>query len=203
MVLDEELLDRFGPFVLGFDEVGRGCIAGPLTVGVVAVNKDVLADVSLAQDSKKVTPARRRVLSEQFVSRVPFGVGSVPAQVIDQVGMSQALRIASAHAWSALRQDYDLSSVGCVLVDGPYDWVDSTLQAPRVCQVRGDSHSSAIAAASIIAKVHRDAVMEAAAVSHPRYGWERNKGYGTKEHYEAIAAHGTCEQHRHSFRLYR
>lgn len=183
--------------VIGIDEVGRGPIAGPVTVAAVAFLKTPEPDaIAGANDSKKLTSKKRDelrhmidTLEEQGVLKT--AVHSIPASVIDTHGIVFALNRALTHALDALHISPEACSVK----------LDGSLGAPEtyVTQetiIRGDQKELSIMLASIVAKTTRDRMMEAYAFEYPQYAFERHKGYGTKAHYEAIATHGPCDLHR-------
>lgn len=181
-------------WIIGADEVGRGCLAGPVMVGAVLVPRD-LAPLAGITDSKKLSPKRRFELAHELDMhhQVQWSVSSVPADVIDKQGIMEALRQCFTNAVQALliKQPDAL-----VLIDGlPL----KGLPFEADFLVKGDLNNWVIGAASIVAKVTRDKQMEVAARSHPAYGWEINKGYGTANHVAAIKEHGLCELHRASF----
>jgi ribonuclease HII len=175
--------------VAGVDEVGRGALAGPVSAGAVVL--PLRPRLEGLDDSKRLTPSRREELAATIRERaVAVSVAHVPAHEIDAVGLGPALRRAFTLALEGLALQADH-----ILLDG----LALHLSAHETAVVKGDSKVAAIAAASIVAKVERDAMMRGFAASHPHYGFEINKGYGTSEHLEAIARFGHCELHRRSF----
>lgn len=181
-----------GAVVAGIDEVGRGAWAGPLTVGAVVLDPDAVP-VGL-RDSKRLTPARRDVLAEALAAGAAVGIGEVEVAELDRVGLGAALRLAAARAVAALPRRPDV-----VLVDGTVDLLAGAGFTTR-CIVGGDDRSASIAAASIAAKVQRDAQMVAADEDFPGYAFARHKGYPSPAHRAALAEHGPCALHRHSWR---
>jgi ribonuclease HII len=181
-----------GAIVAGVDEVGRGAWAGPVTVGAVVLDPDAVP-VGL-RDSKRLTPARRNVLAQALSVGAAIGIGEVDVAELDRVGLGVALRLAAARAVAALPRRPDV-----VLVDGTVDLLAGTGFATH-CLVGGDDRSASIAAASIAAKVHRDARMVAADDDFPGYAFARHKGYPSPAHRAALAEHGPCALHRHSWR---
>lgn len=175
--------------VLGVDEVGRGAVAGPLTVAAVALPQD--KPVWGINDSKQLTPARREVLAQEIERVSPaVGIAHIPPARIDEVGMAVALKEAMAQAIEASGIEPQ-----SVLIDGNPVHVH-----PReVCVVKGDARIACIAAASIVAKVTRDAIMVAYAREYPEYHLDECKGYASAEHIAAIRAHGLTSIHRRSF----
>lgn len=177
-----------GP-VAGIDEAGRGPWAGPVVAAAV-IASEALEGLGI-DDCKRLSPARRMVLAQEIRARAPWGLGLATVQEIDRLNILRANDLAMARAVAAL----PLSPAYC-LVDGKHL---PPLPCPARWVVGGDGLCLSIAAASILAKVHRDALMDALAVQHPAYGWARNKGYGTSAHQAALAAYGPTEHHRRSF----
>lgn len=175
--------------VLGVDEVGRGAVAGPLTVAAVALPADPV--IWGLNDSKQLTPARREALAATIADvALAIGIAHVEPAAIDAVGMASALRQAMARAIADSGVEPD-----AVLIDGNPVHVH-----PReVCVVKGDARVACIAAASIVAKVTRDALMTALAEEYPGYHLDVSKGYGTPEHIAAIKERGLSPVHRFSF----
>lgn len=175
--------------VIGVDEVGRGAVAGPLTVGAVALPDDPI--VWGVNDSKQLTPAQREVLAARIADvALAVGIAHVEAESIDAVGMSCALRMAMAGAISDAGVEPD-----SVLIDGNPVHVhprEKTL-------VKGDARVACIAAASIVAKVTRDALMVAYEEEYPGYHLAESKGYASPEHIAAIREKGLSPIHRASF----
>lgn len=179
-----------GPgLVLGLDEVGRGSIAGPLTVCAVALPYEPI--VGGINDSKQLTPARREVLAAR-IAEVALAIGTchIAPATIDSVGMAQALRMAMSGAIENAGVEPD-----CVLIDGNPIHV----HPKEKTIVKGDARVAAIAAASIVAKVTRDRMMVAYADEYPEYHLAECKGYASAEHIAAIKAHGLTPIHRFSF----
>lgn len=186
-------------YLIGADEVGRGCLAGDLYVCAVAVPIGTYP-VEGVTDSKALTPRRRTALWQRLTSTpgVHHEVIKATPQEIDATGMAAALRRCfQAAIQSHLDQLRGTDRVSQVLVDGNPFRLD--LHAPVKFVVRGDSKEWTIGAASIIAKVERDAWMVRMAELHPSYGWERNKGYGSPEHIAGIEAKGLTSLHRATF----
>jgi ribonuclease HII len=187
----ERVLLAEGARVAGLDEVGRGAWAGPLTVGAVVLDPDDLP-VGL-RDSKRLSPARRRAFAEVLSDRAEVAIGEVEVSELDRVGLAAALRLAAVRAVAALPRRPDV-----VLVDGTVDLLAGTGMTTR-CLVGGDDRSASIAAASIVAKVHRDAGMVGADGPFPGYGFGAHKGYPSPAHRAALAELGPCALHRHSW----
>lgn len=207
---ERPLIER-GEVVVGIDEVGRGALAGPLTVGAVVLTQIDHVPSGLT-DSKALTPSRREALIgplEQWCA--DWSLGSVSASEIDLWGLRLALAVAANRALAGLRVVPTFA-----LIDGPLNllmgpssttFVGSTappLDFAGINQHRiiaGDKLSAVIAAASVMAKVHRDREMTALALDYPLFGWESNKGYGAPKHLQALADHGPCGHHRQTWRL--
>ena len=175
--------------VIGVDEVGRGAIAGPLTVGAVVLPNE--PRVWGINDSKQLTPARRESLAAQIADvAVAIGIAHIEPASIDAVGMASALRMAMSQAIEDTGVDPD-----CVLIDGNPMHVHSKEKT----MVKGDAKIAAIAAASIVAKVTRDSLMIAYDSEYPGYHLAECKGYGSAAHIEAIRKNGLTPIHRVSF----
>lgn len=191
MAYDFSEEDGLGALVAGIDEVGRGPWAGPVVAAAVVLDRQALPD-GLA-DSKALTAKRRESLSEAVRLTARIGIGEASPGEIDQIGLHKATLLAMARALAAL----PVSPCG-VVVDGLH------LPAlPRGVKGRAlpkaDALCPSVSAASIVAKVHRDALMDRLHDRHDGYGWRTNKGYGTKEHQEGLARLGVTEHHRRRF----
>jgi ribonuclease HII len=175
--------------VIGIDEVGRGSVAGPLTVAAVVLPLEPL--ILGLNDSKKLAPARREELAREIEAvALAIGISHVEPDVIDRIGMAASLRAAMSRAIEACRLEPDL-----VLIDGN----PMRVHPKERCIVKGDSTVACIAAASIVAKVCRDALMVAADASFPSYGFASNKGYASPGHIAAIRQRGLTPLHRATF----
>jgi ribonuclease HII len=177
----------------GLDEVGRGCLAGPVVAAAVILPPDYTHP--LLNDSKQLSKGQREMLQKEIVAdAIAWAVAEVDNEQIDQINILKASFLAMHRATDQLRVRPEH-----LLVDGnrfvPYP------QVPHTCVVKGDSLYLSIAAASVVAKTYRDNLMEELAAHYPHYGWERNAGYPTVQHRRAILEHGTCPYHRLSFRL--
>ncbi len=176
--------------ICGVDEAGRGPLAGPVYAAAVILPKGLV--IEGLNDSKKLTEKKRAELFDVITSEaLAYGIGSADEKEIDEINILQATFLAMRRAISALAIQPDLA-----LIDGNRD---SDFGVPSETVIKGDSLSANIAAASILAKVTRDRVMEAYAVQYPQYGFEVHKGYGTKRHYEALREFGPCPIHRQTF----
>jgi ribonuclease HII len=207
--------------VAGCDEVGRGALAGPVTVGVVVIDAQIGRVPQGLADSKLLTPRRR----EALVPRIKrwcrgFAVGHASPNEIDSFGLTVALRLAGHRALTQLGVRPDV-----VLLDGSYDWltrraeqtamwqVDLTepmSQGPSwpecevpsvVTQIKADLACASVAAASVLAKTTRDAIMIELATSHPHFAWDENKGYASDHHRAQLKLSGPSDHHRRSWRL--
>jgi ribonuclease HII len=178
--------------VAGLDEAGRGPLAGPVVAAAVIFPPEVW--ISGVDDSKRLAPERREELAEVIRGlAVAVGVGVASVAEIDSMNILAATMEAMVRAVGELR-----SRPAHLLVDGNRF---TSRAIPATTIVRGDARCHSVAAASIVAKVARDAMMRECALQWPRYGFERHKGYGTAAHLEAIRAFGPCPIHRRSFRL--
>ncbi len=185
-----------GRAVVGIDEVGRGAWAGPVTVGAVVLDPARLP--AGARDSKRLSPARREEIAAIVHGTAIVGIGVATSTEIDRVGLSAALTTAARRALEAVLLAPRAPIDPLVLVDGPHDLL--RLDGVEVATlVRGDAMSISIAAASVVAKVDRDGLMVSNAAAHPGYGFERNRGYASPEHLDALAEHGPCALHRRSW----
>lgn len=175
--------------VCGVDEAGRGPLAGPVVAAAVIL--DAL-DMPLGlDDSKRLTAAKRRALQVALMSKAMIGVGCASVEEIDRINILNATMLAMRRAVDALPVAPRIA-----LVDGNR-CPELPCEASPV--VKGDQRCLSIAAASIIAKVHRDTVMSELAATYPDYGWRNNAGYGTAEHLAALKLHGATPHHRRSF----
>ncbi len=176
--------------VCGIDEAGRGPLAGPVCAAAVILPPDW--EPEGLNDSKKLSPARREVLYEEITMKaIGWSVAFVSEQEIDRVNILQATFLAMRRALDGLAVKPDFA-----LVDGNRD---PGLGIPTRCEVKGDGRYACIAAASVLAKVSRDRLMDEMDKVYPQYGFLRHKGYPTKAHYQALAEYGPCPIHRRSF----
>jgi ribonuclease HII len=179
--------------VAGVDEVGRGCLAGPVVAGAVAL--DPSRYVPRIADSKTVTAAERERLFARIIkTAIAWSVSVVEPEEIDRINIHQASLQAMNRAVMAMTPLPDF-----VLVDA---FKIPDLPMAQRAVVHGDAQCTAIAAASILAKVTRDRIMQQLHDADPRYGFDRHKGYATQEHRDAVAAHGYSAVHRKSFRVH-
>ncbi len=207
----ERALQRQGHRILaGMDEVGRGALAGPVTVGVVLIDETCRSAPTGIRDSKLLAPAAR----ERLVPRVQrwalaYAVGHASADEIDEVGIIAALRLAGQRALAQCAIVPDL-----VILDGNHDWLTAPEQVgllafagegvstpPVTTMIKADLRCSSVAAASVLAKVTRDRLMVEVDGEHPAYGWVENKGYAAPGHLQALRELGPSQLHRRSWRL--
>lgn len=177
--------------IAGLDEVGRGPWAGPVTAAAVILDPACIPDG--LNDSKKLTRKRREALAAVIRDVALVGIGSASVEEIDAMNILQASHLAMRRALMALPETAEFA-----LIDGRQ--LPAGMNCPAQAVVKGDSRSVSIAAASIVAKVHRDAVMRALADEYPGYGWETNMGYGTDAHRVGLFCHGVTPHHRRSFK---
>ncbi|MBN1929021.1 MAG: ribonuclease HII [Chlorobiaceae bacterium] len=183
--------------VCGIDEAGRGPLAGPVVAAAVVFPRHFRPSGILAQlnDSKTLTPELRRELAPAIRQAAEsWAVSAVDAETIDRINILQATMLAMNRAAESLGAAPEL-----LLVDG--NRFRPVLPVPFETIVKGDSKVFSIAAASVLAKTHRDELMTGYAAEYPEYGFDRHFGYPTGAHVEAIARHGRCALHRKSFRL--
>ncbi|WP_199712158.1 ribonuclease HII [Kocuria tytonis] len=244
LALERELSANGARFVAGMDEVGRGALAGPASVGLVVLDVPALPGEdpesappptrSAAQvagrsttspdpapyapppwegirDSKALSAARRAELAPGIGRwAAATAVGHAQPHEIDELGITAALRLAGLRALAAVRKNG--ARVDALILDGSHNWLDtapvlgqsdSPVPLPPVVRtlVRADSACVSVAAASVLAKVERDALMVELDAAHPEYGWASNKGYGSAAHRAALADRGVTPQHRRSWNL--
>ncbi|MBD5788196.1 ribonuclease HII [Cellulosimicrobium terreum] len=200
------------------DEVGRGALAGPVSVGVAVVDLSTRPCPPGLTDSKLLSAAAREALVPPTRSWcLAWAVGHAGPAEIDAHGIIGALRLAGRRALAQVRRD--VGDVDTVLLDGKHDWLsrpafdlfeafdldplgDERLVEPRVrTLVKADLQCASVAAASVLAKCERDGLMSGLARQYPAFGWDQNKGYGAAAHVTALREHGPTPQHRRSWRL--
>lgn len=178
----------------GVDEAGRGCLAGPVVAAAVILNPRY--DWSMMNDSKKLTSKQRTNLSNYIKQHaLAWSIAIVDNMVIDRVNILQATYAAMHQAIEKLSESPEL-----ILVDG--NRFKPFKNIPYHCIVKGDSKVASIAAASILAKTERDLIMQKLHVKYPVYQWDKNKGYGTENHRNAILNYGLSPYHRRSFNCF-
>jgi ribonuclease HII len=182
-----------GQIEAGCDEAGRGCLAGPVFAAAVILPEDFYHPV--LNDSKQINESQRQMLREVIEKEaIAWSVAALSPEEIDRLNILKASITGMHRALSRLSVQPQF-----ILIDGnrfvPY------IQTPHLCVVKGDGKYASIAAASVLAKTHRDAYMEDLHQQHPQYDWLSNKGYPTMAHREAIRQHGITIHHRKTFRL--
>lgn len=201
-------------YLAGVDEVGRGALAGPVSVGIAVVDLERQKPLAGVRDSKLLSAAERERL-EPLVRRwsVASAVGHASAAEIDALGIIAALRLAGTRAWSTVLTGGITPDM--VLLDGSHNWLspagqpslfdeavhEVSCEAPVHTKVKADMQCLSVAAASVIAKVERDKAMRTLHTEYPGFGWDVNKGYATALHREALRADGPTPYHRVSWRL--
>jgi ribonuclease HII len=203
---ESRLFERGNRFVIGIDEVGRGAIAGPVAVGLSLIDKLNPALSSWPeklQDSKLMTPKSRAEITEPLEHWVDgFAIGYSSNEEIDRSGISEALRSAASRALTELLASGSmrskLASEGAViLLDGSQNWLGKQAAGLEVdLQVKADTTCVSVSAAAVLAKVKRDALMEAFDGAYPDYGFAGHKGYASAAHIQALRTHGPSAIHR-------
>ena len=180
--------------ICGIDEVGRGCLAGPVYSAAVVLNKKTnfgSKDFNQINDSKKLSEKKREKLFDYIIDISKFGIGICTVEEIDHLGIQQAVKVSMIRAVESLEIQPDHLLIDNMKLD---------LDIPQTSIIKGDQISKSISSASIIAKVSRDNLMKnQISNNYPMYKFEKNKGYGTKEHMDAIKTFGITKQHRKSF----
>ncbi len=189
---DFSLEDQCDGIVCGLDEVGRAPLAGPVVAACVIIPRDKrrLEFITEIRDSKKLSAKKREALYSEITENFPYAISAISPQEIDELNILQA-------SLEAMKRAHDqLSGITHALVDGNKA---PALSSHAITVVKGDQKSKSIAAASIVAKVYRDRVMQRLSEKYPDYGWAKNSGYPTAQHREALLTHGVTEHHRRSF----
>lgn len=192
---------RGAELVIGVDEVGRGAIAGPVAVGAHAVLAGTEAFPAGLRDSKLLSEKRREAIAPLVGEWGAGAVGFATAAEIDERGIIAMLGEAARRALLELHAAGVAVDRAVILLDGSHDWLSPVLRSPLrvVTRVGADRACASVSAASVRAKVARDAIMRAAHEEHPHYAWASNKGYGAAAHYAGIAEHGLTELHRRTW----
>ncbi len=179
-------------FVAGVDEVGRGCLAGPVVAAACVLDATKPLPKGL-NDSKQVARDQRDEIAAELRSGcIAFAIGSVEASEIDRINILEATKLAMRHAIANLNVTADFLLIDALQLKG--------LSIPQRAIIKGDSVSASIAAASILAKTFRDDLMRSYDTEYPGYGFAEHVGYGTKAHLAAIRTQGPCPLHRRTFR---
>jgi ribonuclease HII len=199
---ERELHDGGARFVIGCDEVGRGAIAGPVAVGMSVIARDMTAMPEGLRDSKLLSEKRRELIAPLAQDWCRFSVVGLASPLeVDELGISAALGLAGKRALTQLHEAGASIQRSTVLLDGHFDWLNPALSSPLSVRtlVKADRDCASVAAASVIAKVHRDRLMIEADAQTPGYGWAGNKGYGSAAHLAAITELGATDFHRRSW----
>lgn len=196
---ERNLLNKGNKLIAGIDEAGRGPLAGPVVAACVIFKPNLseedleFSELRKIKDSKKLSAKAREELHAAIIKEcLAFGVGVCGHETIDRINILQAAFLAMKKAITAMKQKPDY-----ILVDGNFIVPNCSFRQEAV--VDGDAKVFSIAAASIIAKVTRDRLMKEAHEKYPDYGFDKNKGYGTKYHLTCLKKYGPCEIHRKSF----
>ena len=180
--------------ICGIDEVGRGCLAGPVYSAAVVLDQNTnfeSKDFNQINDSKKLSEKKREKLFDYIIDISKFGIGICTVEEIDHLGIQEAVKVSMKRAVESLEIQPDHLLIDNMKLD---------LDIPQTSIIKGDQISKSISSASIIAKVSRDNLMKnQISNNYPMYKFEKNKGYGTKEHMDAIKNFGITKQHRKSF----
>lgn len=189
-VYERELRDRGVRYIAGIDEVGRGPLAGPVVAAAVILPEDF--DVLGVNDSKKLSEKRREELFIKIKEKaIAWAIGMADNRIIDEINILQATKQAMREAVGNLEVEPEHLLIDAVKLED--------VEVPQTSIIKGDEKSLSVAAASILAKVTRDHMMVDYANEFPGYAFEKNKGYGTKAHYEGLRAQGLCPIHRKTF----
>ena len=192
--IERSYQNHINGYICGIDEVGRGCLAGPVVAAAIILNFDSIP-IGI-NDSKKLSKKKRQnIYIDIKKEALDIAIGQASNIEIDQMNILNASLLAMKRAYKNLEIPTELA-----LIDGNY--------APKInCKtiniIKGDSKSLSIAAASIVAKQYRDKLMEEIGNKYPKYNFKKNAGYGTKEHYKSIDSNGLTEFHRKSFKLFK
>ena len=185
---EQTALNAGALYIVGVDEVGRGPLAGPVTAAAVRLDP---ANLPLGlRDSKAMTATARDRMFDWLLEHATVSIAHATVEEIDQINILRASHLAMERAIAALPTDY-------ALIDG--NMIPRGLTCPAAAIIKGDAKSLSIAAASVVAKVTRDRLMVDLAQQHPQYGWDRNMGYPTKTHLQALLDFGITPFHRRSF----
>lgn len=195
---ERELFVSGASLVIGIDEVGRGAMAGPVMVGVCALGPHITEYPEGLRDSKLVSEKKRTALFPAVQVWAPTAVGQASAAEIDEFGITACLGLSAKRALTELHAGGVDVGAATVILDGAHDWLNPALSSklPVITRVKADQDCAVVSAASIVAKVSRDALMIELSKEFPDYGWESNKGYGSASHMAAISSLGATPHHR-------
>lgn len=192
LVFEEQVWSEGYRCIAGVDEVGRGCLAGPVVAAACILDPSKSLPQGL-NDSKKVSPEKRREIAEELkLNALAYSIGRVEAEEIDEINILEATKKAMLIAINALQPAADYLLIDALQL--------KQIRLPQKAIIKGDSISASIAAASILAKTYRDDLLREYGGTYPHYGFESHVGYGTKAHLDAIRTHGICPLHRKTFR---
>lgn len=195
----QNILSATSSLILGVDEVGRGCIAGPVCAGVVIFRPESKSDLSRYVDSKTISEEKREAIATEIQNEHLSALGWATVEEVDELNIRQASLLAMKRAVDLLIQNQKINPKQClILVDGR-DIIPDLAHMDQHSVIKGDQLVRQISAASIVAKVARDKFMKEFSVKHTEYGFEKHKGYGTELHRNAIKKFGITEQHRKTF----
>ena len=176
--------------IVGIDEVGRGCWAGPVVAGAVILARPIAG----LTDSKLLTAKKRESLANDIkIEAVAYGLGWVAPSEVDEIGLTEAVRLAMQRAMAEIDIEYDE-----IIIDGNYNFFPNEPKAKAI--IKADLTIPEVSAASILAKVARDQYMAEAALRYPNYAFEKHVGYGTAAHVAALKLYGVCDLHRLSYK---
>lgn len=195
---EKEYLKSGYKYICGIDEVGRGCLFGPVTAAAVIMplslsfnnneNENVIEGI---EDSKKLSPQKREELSKKIIEKsIDYSIYSVSEKIIDEINILNATKLAMIKAVENLKIKPDILFIDALKLD---------IDIKQISIIKGDSKSYSIGCASILAKVSRDEMMNNLPEEYQKYKISKNKGYGTKEHLEAIEKYGPSDKHRFTF----
>lgn len=194
LAYEREYLKLGYKYICGIDEVGRGCLFGPVTTAAVIMplslkdNKDIINGI---EDSKKLTAKKREELSKKIIEKsISYSIYSISEKTIDEINILNATKLAMINAVKSLKINPDILFIDALKID---------IDIKQISIIKGDLKSYSIGCASILAKVCRDEIMSNLPEEYQKYKISKNKGYGTKEHLEAIEKYGPSNMHRFSF----
>ena len=190
MKYENVLISKNIRYIAGIDEVGRGPLAGPVYAAAVILDNSVI--IPGIRDSKKLSPASRERLSDEIKKKaIAYSIGYANVEEIDRLNILNATKLAMRRAITGLKIKPEYILIDALTLDD--------IDIPQMGIIKGDDLSVSIGAASIVAKVERDELMDKLSIKYPEYMLDKNKGYGTQEHIASIKKYGICEIHRKTF----